>query len=108
MKKSDEIIVLKLIGYAEQILEFVKGLDFEGFSNDTKTLSASVFNLSQMGELVGKFSDAFLEQNSQIPWRKINGLRNRIVHGYDDIQLTMVWQVIDEYLPQLIKDLKEI
>ena len=61
-----------------------------------------------MGELVGKFSDAFLEQNSHIPWRKINGLRNRIVHGYDDIQLTMVWQVIDEYLPQLIKDLKKV
>jgi len=80
----------------------------EEFSSDPKTISACVFNLSQIGELVTRIEPEFLNRNSHIPWYKIRGMRNRIVHDYEGIQLNIVWDVIVDFLPGLIKDINEL
>lgn len=60
-----------------------------------------MFNLSQMGELVGKLDNTFMEAHGEIPWRAMRGLRNRIVHDYDGVNLRLVWDVIEGDLPEL-------
>jgi uncharacterized protein with HEPN domain len=71
-------------------------------------VAACVLNLSQIGELVGRLDAEFMEKNKQIPWRKIKGMRNRIIHDYDDIRLNIVWDVLVDFLPELITNIDDL
>lgn len=104
----NNIIVGKLIAYADKILGYCAGLSYEQFCADSKLVEACVFNLSQMGELANRVDDDFAEQHPQIPWRYIYGLRNRIVHDYEGVKLQLIWEIIDGDLEQLRNDLLKI
>ena len=108
MKDREKIILDKIKIYAIQTIEFICDIDFQTFSNDIKTIAACVHNLSQIGELVGRLDEDFIESNPKIPWRKIRGMRNRIVHDYEGIQLNIVWDVLVEFLPELITNIDTI
>jgi uncharacterized protein with HEPN domain len=108
MKKHEKIIISKIKTYAEQAILFKECMTFEEFSADPKTISACVFNLSQIGELVTRLDSSFLETNSHIPWHKMRGMRNRIIHDYEGIQLNIVWDVLVDFLPELIKDINDL
>ena len=72
-------------------------------------VEATVFNLMQIGELAKtSLSDATKEQIISIPWRQIYGMRNRIVHGYDGVNLLIVWETVSEDIPQLNRELAKI
>jgi uncharacterized protein with HEPN domain len=58
-------------------------------------VEACVFNLSQIGELVNKLDNEYLSEHNEIPWFKMRGLRNRIVHGYEGVNLNLIWEIID-------------
>lgn len=92
MKSKDKLILQKILKYINEIEEFIKDYTKEKFNNDRKTINACVFNLSQIGELVGKLSENIINENNHIEWRGIKGLRNRIVHDYEGVNLDMVWR----------------
>lgn len=92
MKDKDKIILEKILSYIEELRQFIEGYNYNDFIKDRKTINACVFDLSQIGELVTKFSDEFLSDYNIIEWRGLKGLRNRIVHDYDGINLSMVWR----------------
>lgn len=71
-------------------------------------MEACVFNLSQMGELCRIVDAAFAEGHPEIPWREMNGLRNRIVHDYEGVNLRLVWEIISGDIPDLRNILKEL
>ena len=64
-------------------------------------VEACVFNLSQMGELVKNVDDEYKKEQLGIPWYQLYGLRNRIVHDYEGVNLKLVWQIIRDDLPSL-------
>jgi uncharacterized protein with HEPN domain len=108
MKEHEKAILEKIKFYAAQAIRFKDGMDFIGFSGDAKTTAACVLNLSQIGELAGRLDVKFIEMNNEIPWRKIRGMRNRIVHDYEGIQLNIVWDVLEDFLPELIIKIDEL
>ncbi len=63
MKSKDKIILEKILKYITEIYEFINGYTYENFKNDKKTVNACVFNLSQIGELVGKISEEIMKEN---------------------------------------------
>ncbi|MDR1061625.1 MAG: DUF86 domain-containing protein [Clostridiales bacterium] len=65
-------------------------------------------NLLQIGEQAGRLDDDFYKAHNEIPWRQIIGVRNRIVHGYDDVDAPLIWQIIQEDLPELAKRLEDV
>jgi uncharacterized protein with HEPN domain len=67
MKKYEEIILSKIKLYAEQAMQFKENMTFKEFSADLKTISACVFNLGQIGEMVTRLDSEFSEANSHIP-----------------------------------------
>ena len=93
MKSKDKLILQKILNYICEIQVFIDGYTHEEFNNDRKTINACVFNLSQIGELAGKISDEVTLANSNIEWRGLRGLRNRIVHDYEGVNLYMVWRI---------------
>jgi uncharacterized protein with HEPN domain len=108
MKEDEKVILEKIKIYAIQAIQFKGDIDFTEFSKDAKTIAACILNLSQIGELVGRLDDAFFETNDQIPWRKIRGMRNRIVHDHEGIRLNIVWDVLVDFLPELIKNIDKL
>ncbi len=104
----NEVIAQKLLSYTEKIIGYCEGLDYGSFSVDSKLVEACVFNLSQMGELANRVDDEFADEHPEIPWRYIYGLRNRIVHDYEGVNLKLIWEIIQEDLPSLSEKLRKI
>lgn len=101
----NKVILQKLLGYTRKILGYCEGCAYEEFAADSKLAEACVFNLSQMGELCRLVDSDFMEQYRQIPWHEMYGLRNRIVHDYEGVNLRLVWEIISEDLPVLEQSL---
>ena len=106
MKNS--VIVEKLAAYSGKILRYCEGVEYPAFTADTKLVEACVFNLSHMGELANRVEGSFAQAHPEIPWRLLYGLRNRIVHDYEGVNLQLIWQIIQEDLPQLLEDLRAL
>ena len=75
---------------------------------DEKTVNATIFNISQIGELVKNISKETMEKYPNIEWKVIKGLRNRIVHDYEGINLRSIWFVANNDIYQLKIDLNDI
>ena len=83
---------------------FTEGMAQADFMEDKRTQQAVVMSLIVLGEAATKVMDqypAFAEQHKQIPWRSMRGMRNRIAHGYFDINLEVVWDTLQAALPAL-------
>ena len=83
---------------------FTEGMAQADFEQDKRTQQAVVMSLIVLGEAATKVMDqhpAFAEQHEQIPWRSMRGMRNRIAHGYFDINLEVVWDTVQTALPAL-------
>jgi uncharacterized protein with HEPN domain len=101
MADKNKLLTLKIIGYIDKILDYAKGRDSTAFLSDTQLVEACVFNLLQIGELAYRFDDAHMQSHTDIPWRKIRGLRNRLVHDYEGVNLELVWDIIGNDLASL-------
>lgn len=87
---------------------FVEGLAKENFLADKRTQQAVIMNLIIIGEAATKIMDgytAFTQAHSEVPWRS---MRNRMAHGYFDINLDIVWDTVQEWLPELLKQLPSV
>lgn len=104
----NNIIVQKLIGYITKIMNYCEGYTYNQFYDDSKLVEACVFNLSQMGELVNKLDKSFRMNHPEVPWNNIYGLRNRIVHDYEGVNFALIWEIIQDDLPDLYESLKKI
>ena len=74
---------------------------YEAFLEDEKTQDAIMFNLIIMGEAANNIPHQFQEKHPEIPWPSIIGTRNVIVHGYDQVKLPIVWDIIQKNLHPL-------
>ncbi len=95
---------------ATDALGFTEGLDEDAFTADLRTQRAVVMSLMIVGEAAARVMSEypeFAETHAGIPWRSIRGMRNRIAHGYFEVDLHVVWQTVQSELPPLIKRLSE-
>ncbi|MBN8673728.1 MAG: DUF86 domain-containing protein [Chitinophagales bacterium] len=86
---------------AQKILSYTKGMSFDDFTADDKTIDAVVRNFEIIGEAANRVPPDFKSDYPQIEWRRMVGLRNRIIHEYFGIDLTTVWKIKDENIPEL-------
>jgi len=105
---KNNIIISKMIGYVEKILNYSANISYDEFVQNEMLVEACVFNLSQIGELVNKLDDVYRQEHKNIAWKEIYGLRNRIVHDYEGVNLRLVWEIIESDLPDLQNGLKKL
>ncbi len=87
---------------------FVAGLDREAFDNYLRTQSAVLMSLVILGEAATQLMDRapdFVAARPEWPWQAMRGMRNRIAHGYFEVQLDLVWSTVTRDLPALIERL---
>lgn len=91
----------------EMIITYTKGLTYDKFIQDRKTRDAVVRNIEIIGEAAKNVSADLKEKYLQIPWRKLAGLRDKLIHHYFGIDYKVVWKVKKE-LPKFTSEIEEI
>lgn len=89
----------------------MEGQTKDDFLADKRTQRAVVMSLVIIGEAATKTMDryaAFIELHPGLPWRSMRGMRNRIAHGYFDINLDVVWETVQVALPDLLRQLPAV
>ena len=108
VNRKERIILQKMIVYANEAILYAKPMKYKEFIADNKTAVYSVFHLLQIGELISKLDDSFKLKYPEIAWGAIKGLRNKIVHQYEGISYPLVWDILKNDVPELIKNLSAI
>ena len=96
---------------AGDALQFVDGMKKLEFLADKRTQQAVIMSLVILGEVSTKVMDRFPQftvRHGSVPWRNMRGMRNRIAHGYFDINLDVVWDTVQTALPDLLVQLNGI
>ncbi len=96
---------------ARDACSFVEGLGKDGFLADRRTQRAVTMSLIIIGEAATKVMDDYAEfakAHPEIPWRSMRGMRNRIAHGYFEINLDVVWSTVQTALPELLGQLPAV
>ena len=91
-----------------EVEDFTKGMKFEDFLGDKKTVNAVVRSLEIIGEATKKIPNSMREKYSEIPWKWMTGMRDKLIHEYFGIDLEIVWEVINNELPPIKPLIREI
>lgn len=108
MKNKELTAIKKMIEYSNKALRYTNSCTFEEFSSNEEKIDATIFAISQIGELVKNISNETMQKYPDIEWIIIKNLRNKIVHDYEGINLSLIWDIISEDLEVLNKKLKSI
>ena len=99
---NDAIYLIHMLETARKAAGKAKDADFERFVADENLHLACVHLVQVIGEAASRVSAETRARNPEVPWRQIIGMRHRVVHGYLEVDLEIVWQVISDDLPELI------
>ncbi|MCI2429883.1 DUF86 domain-containing protein [Candidatus Acetothermia bacterium] len=100
--KRDFIDYLKDIYNAiDEIQSFTSGMDFEQFSGDKKTVYAVIRTFEIIGEATKNIPPAVRRNYSEVPWKKMAGMRDKMIHEYFGVDLEVVWKTVQEDTPAL-------
>lgn len=108
MSRIDDLTRLKHIrDAAVTAINFVKDRDREDLDSDQMLSLALVRLIEIMGEAANNVSPTCQNTYCRIPWREIIGMKNRVVHAYFDVDMSIIWQVVKEDIPILIEEINQ-
>jgi len=90
-----------MLACIQKIERYTAPYDFEAFCEAPMVIDAVVRNLEIIGEAAHQLPEETTARFDEVSWRQIVGLRNRIVHSYFDIDLHIVWTILERNLPEL-------
>lgn len=109
MSKREPLLLIEdIIDSANKILDYTRSLSFEEFTKDGKTIDAVIRNFEIIGEAANRLPEDFKDKHTNIDWHRIRGFRNRIVHDYFGIDYSIVWEIKELFLSNLISSLKSL
>jgi uncharacterized protein with HEPN domain len=93
--------VSDMLNSLKELEQFTAGMNFETFARDRKTINAVVRSLEVMGEAAKRIPEDIRTRHAAIPWKRIAGMREKLIHQYWGVDTEIVWTVIKEELPPI-------
>ncbi|MCC4771615.1 DUF86 domain-containing protein [Methanosarcina sp. DH2] len=90
-----------ILDSVDKIGSFIEGLDFDEFAEDDKTVYAVIRALEIMGEATKNLPESLKKNHPEVPWRKMTGTRDKVIHGYFGVDLEVVWSTVNEDIPSV-------
>ena len=108
MPRRDPLVTLKQMrDHAREAMEMARGRKREDLDRDRMLNLAIVRLLEIVGEAASRVPPEVREKHSSIPWPQIIGLRNRLIHAYDEMDLDILWEILRSDIPALLEDLDQ-
>lgn len=108
MSRHDDLVRLRhMRDHAREALEMSRGRVQEDVVSDRMLQLALTRLLEIVGEAAARVSDTCRQKAPEVPWAKITGMRNRLIHGYDNVDLKVLWDTVTENLGPLLVSLDE-
>lgn len=109
MPKHEDIIPLQhMLDHAREAVDMIAGKSTEDLGKE-RQLELSLIRLVEIiGEAASRVSPTGQTNSPEIPWREVIGMRNRLIHGYDSVDLSVLWDTVELDLPPLISQLEKI
>lgn len=107
-RREDRVLLQDMLEAAEAACSEIESLTREEFEGDHVRALGLTKCLEILGEAASRISSGFQERHSDLPWREMVGMRNRLVHAYFEIDYDQVWKTLTEELPPLVLQLRRI
>lgn len=98
----DDASLLDMARSARLALDFVQGMSQSGFEADIKTQSAVLYQIAILGEAVKRLSMDFRDRYPEIPWSAIAGMRDKLIHDYEGVNVQRVWLTLQSSIPDFL------
>jgi uncharacterized protein with HEPN domain len=108
MTRHDETTRLRhMLDYAQEAADMARNRQRQDLDSDRQFRFALTHLVEIVGEAAAHVSRQFMQAHTDIPWAGIIGLRNRLIHGYTDVDLDVLWKILHDDLPPLIEQIKK-
>ena len=107
-KRADFELLCDIDESIRRIMSYLKEMTYDQFLKDLKTQDALVRNLEIIGEATKNLSDDFRKKNSEIAWKQLAGLRDRLIHHYFGLNFEVIWTITMKELPVLSAEINKI
>ena len=104
--ERDKSYIYDILKYSQEVIDILKDETHNSFVNNRIKRLAIERLIQIIGEAANHLSKDFMKENQDIPWTKIIGLRNKIVHDYGEILTDRIWLIASEAIPELMYQLK--
>ncbi|RAK10301.1 uncharacterized protein with HEPN domain [Halanaerobium saccharolyticum] len=106
--RRDLLFLKDIIKAMNKIFNYTEKMTKEDFKKDDKTIDAVLRNVEIIGEAANKLSERIYEENKSVPWGRMIGLRNIVIHEYFGVDLNIIWQIVTVNLPETKPEIEEI
>jgi len=106
--ERDREYLLDILEAARLVLNYIGEKTKKEFLNDLQCQDAVIRRLEIIGEAAGRISEETKRAFSNLPWGEMIGMRNIMIHDYDDVDIVIVWETVQNDIPSLISALKSI
>ena len=108
MKKDDYVYIEHILESFTKIVQYLESVSYEAYLADEEKQDAIIRKIEVAGEATKHLSPEFREKYSNIPWRAIAGMRDKLIHDYFDVDLDTVWEAATKDIPGLIPDIETL
>ncbi|NIA14461.1 MAG: DUF86 domain-containing protein [Nitrospiraceae bacterium] len=103
----DIALLMDIATAAERIITFTEGMDEASFEEDSRTHLAVQHQIMVIGEAAKRLSPDLQNEISEIPWSAVARMRDRLIHGYDTVDLEVIWDTVRQNIPSLLKAIRK-
>ena len=104
----DDTYLVDILESARIVLDYIAGKSRDEFYADMQVQDAVVRRIEIIGEAARRVTQETRDKNPQIPWREMTSMRNLVIHEYDVVDISQVWDTVQNKLPPLIEELAKI
>lgn len=98
----DQASIEDIVLACREVARFIQTMNQGRFVQNSLVSSGVVRQLEIVGEAVKRLSRSFREQHPELPWKDMAGMRDRLIHGYDEVDLDLVWHFAHEEIPGVL------
>ena len=99
MKSTWRDYIADILTAIQEVEDFTRGMEYEQFAADKKTVNAVVRSLEVMGEAAKRIPEDVRQRYPDVPWKRMTGMCDKLIHEYSGVDLEIVWAVVKTELP---------
>ncbi len=106
MKKNDDFFINHILDAINKIEKYTANTDYDDFIKDMMKQDAVIREIEIIGEAVKKLSEKYKDKKSNIPWKDIAGMRDKLIHDYFGVDIDAIWETVLKDIPDLKSKIK--